>query len=143
MKIILLIVLSVSILFGTNFYKIDNHIVDTVNKKMWQDSPENIKVLKNQKNAIAYCENLDLDGYSDWRLPSIKDFEKIIDKNRGYKDPKIIKSFEYALPDHYWLTDKTWRNFFTWAYYVHLISGTFYYDNVTNPKYVKCVRDGY
>jgi hypothetical protein len=142
MKIIFFLLCFISVTFGVDFYKSENHIVDSVNKLMWQDTKDDIKVLKHQDTAMEYCENLELDGYSDWRLPSKKEFEKIIDKTRKDNEPKILKVFEYALSDHYWVKDKTWRNFNKWGYYVYLNSGTFYYDNKTYPKYVKCVRDG-
>lgn len=142
MKIILLLHFVIATLFGVDFYKSENHIIDTARNTMWQDTKDDIKVLKHQKTAVEYCENLELDGFSDWRLPSRKEFENIIDTNRKNGQPKIIKIFKYAVPDHYWVKDKTWRNFNQWGYYVHLQSGKFYYDNKTYPKYVKCLRDG-
>jgi hypothetical protein len=142
MKLILLVVFSGTILFGANFYKVDNHIVDSVNNTMWQDTKDDIKILRNQDEAMVYCENLELDGYSDWRLPSQKEFAKIIDKMRKHNEPKIVKAFEYAALEHYWIKDKTWRNFNKWGYYAYLTSGTFYYDNKTYLKYVKCLRGG-
>lgn len=142
MKQIFLFFILFSFVFGLDFYKSENHVVDTTNNLMWQDTKEDIKVLKNQDEAIAYCENLELDGYSDWRLPSKKEFIKIIDKTRKYNEPKIVKAFEYGALEHYWIKDKTWQNFNKWGYYVYLTSGTFYYDNKAYRKYVKCVRGG-
>jgi hypothetical protein len=142
MKVILFLQLILATLFGADFYKVDNHIVDTTRNTMWQDTKDDIKIVKDHKSAVTYCENLELDGFSDWRLPSRKDFENIIDKKRKDEEPKIVKVFQYALLEHYWIKDKTWRNFNQWAYYVYLKSGTFYYDNKTYPKYVKCIRDG-
>ena len=142
MKNLVLILCCISFGFGVDFYRTENHVVDTQNNTMWQDTQENIKVLKHQDTAIEYCENLELDGYSDWRLPTVEEFKKIIDKKRKPSEPKINKVFQYATPDHYWLKDRTWRNFYQWGYYAHLKSGTFYYENRTYPKYVKCIRDG-
>lgn len=142
MKSIFLFLLFSSLIFGVDFYKSENHVVDTLNNTMWQDSPNDVKVLKHQDTAVLYCEDLELDGYADWRLPTVKEFKKIIDKKRKNKEPKIVKAFQYVLLDHYWTQDRTWRNFFTWGYYVHFNTGTVYYDNKTYPKYVKCIRDG-
>jgi hypothetical protein len=33
------------------------------------------------KGAAAYCKNLQLDGHSDWRLPTVDELEKIYDAN--------------------------------------------------------------
>jgi len=33
--------------------------------------------------ATAYCRNLNLDGYSDWRLPTIDELQGIYDENAG------------------------------------------------------------
>ncbi len=142
MKAILSVLVICSFSFGVDFYRTDSHVVDAKHKLIWQDDEATVKVLRNQADANKYCENLELDGITDWRLPSVKEFEYILDKKRGYSEPKINKAFQYALLDHYWLKDKTWRNFFRWGYYVFLKSGTFYYENNTYPKYIKCVADG-
>jgi hypothetical protein len=36
---------------------------------MWQDNNDTISVKKNLNDAISYCKNLTLNGYSDWSLP--------------------------------------------------------------------------
>jgi hypothetical protein len=32
-------------------------------------------------DAIDYCENLEIDGAADWRLPSIKELQTIVDES--------------------------------------------------------------
>ena len=45
----------------------------------------------NWKNALKYCSDLELSGYSDWRLPNIKEFLTIIDESKS--NPAIDSSF--------------------------------------------------
>jgi len=139
MKIIILI-LSINYIFASNFFKNTDLVVDTQHKLYWQDTKDNITILKDQKGAIEYCENLILHGYDDWSLPTKEQYRYIIDKTR--KDELLIhRRFEYILSDHYWTQDTTWRNFGRWGYFIYFKSGTFYYDNKTYPKYVRCVRE--
>jgi len=35
-------------------------------------------------NAIAYCEKLELGAHDDWRLPSIRELESILDHGRSF-----------------------------------------------------------
>ncbi len=48
---------------------------------MWtkQDNGTNV----NWNQAIAYCSNLRLGGYTDWRLPTIDELQAIYDANAG------------------------------------------------------------
>ena len=39
------------------------------------------------EQALAYCQNLDLAGHQDWRLPSYKELATLVDLERGA--PKI------------------------------------------------------
>ena len=42
---------------------------------MWEDTPNTIDPnnSKNWNDAIVQCENLDLAGYDDWKLPNINE----------------------------------------------------------------------
>ena len=54
---------------------------------MWQK--ETAPGEKTWQNALKYCDNLNLAGHSDWRLPNVKKLQSLI--NYGVHDP--------ALPD--------------------------------------------
>ncbi len=140
MKILTLLIFFISYSFSSNFFKNGDYVIDKVHNLYWQDTIDNINILKNQEGAVEYCENLYSSGHSDWVLPTREQYKYIIDKTR--KDEKLInRRFEYILSDHYWTSDRTWRNFYRWGYYIHFKSATFYYENKTYPKYVRCVRE--
>lgn len=139
-KILFIILLSFTFSFGSNFVKINDYILDKEHNLFWQDTQENITILKTQVEAISYCDNLNLSGYSDWKLPTREQYKYIIDKTR--KDELMInRRFEYILSNDYWSIDTTWRSFGRYGYYIFFKSGAIYYQNKTYPKYVRCVRE--
>ncbi len=70
-------------------------VIDKATNLMWQDN-KNVKILNLKwKEAVKYCNNLTLGGYSDWRLPTIKElYSLIVKKNRK----------------EYYLIDKAFKN---------------------------------
>lgn len=69
--------------FGINDFALvsSNIVVDHATGLMWQqaDSVDGL----NWKGALAYAEGLELDGYCDWRLPTAKELEGIVDYTRS------------------------------------------------------------
>jgi len=62
---------------GAGSYDIkDDVVIDEKTGLMWQR--ERADNTMNHANAIEYCENLSLGGYSDWRLPSISELKTLI-----------------------------------------------------------------
>ncbi len=57
----------------------DDTVSDTTFGLMWQKTsvPD-----KNWQEALAYCESLDLGGYTDWRLPDRNELHLIVDYTR-------------------------------------------------------------
>lgn len=51
-------------------------LVDEASGLMWQTRPPENWILWN--DAYAYCENLELGGYSDWHLPTITELRTLI-----------------------------------------------------------------
>ena len=140
MKYLLAVFLLFSLSFSSNLKRNSSKIVvDNTNKLMWQDDVSVIKVKKDHDDAIVYCENLKHAGYSNWRIPTIEEFQTIVDKKneRNY----INRAFRFNVPDGYWALKAHWRTLWFYADYMHFVSGTAYFDSRHKTKYVRCVRD--
>ena len=57
-------------------------ITDLNTGLMWQQVPSSNDYT--WQEAVDYCESLDLNGYDDWRIPSVKELYSISDFNSGW-----------------------------------------------------------
>ncbi|MGB5418241.1 DUF1566 domain-containing protein [Algibacter sp.] len=66
-------------LYGVNDFMDNgnNTITDKATSLMW--SKEDSKKGMNWEDALAYAENSNFAGYSDWRLPNVKELQSIVD----------------------------------------------------------------
>lgn len=91
--------------------------------------------------ALQYCQNLVLEGYTDWRLPRLQELQTIIDRRRSA--PSISP---YAFPNtplsneaNYW-TATTRQGSGTYAWYVSFYAGSVNSYYQMTPYRVRCVR---
>jgi len=59
----------------------DGSITDNATGLMWQKADDGIT--RNWEDALEYAENLELAGYSDWRLSNAKELQSIVDYTRA------------------------------------------------------------
>jgi len=87
----------------------ENCILDNFTGLIWaKDANQNGQ--NNWVTQLAFVNSLDYGGFTDWRLPNIKEFESIVD--RGQYDPCLPSGHPFVnvitagnLPsttDHYW-----------------------------------------
>ena len=91
-------------------------VMDSTTNLMWEDT-SHIERTSGVEDAISYCENLTLGGFSDWKLPNINEYYTIVD--RTLYDSAINPAFEHTLSigtsndgDHY-----RGANYWTSTYY--------------------------
>lgn len=78
----------------------DGTVTDNCTGLMWQkDTGNDGNPLINWCDALAYCEDLELAGHDDWRLPNVRELQSIVDY--GPLSPAIDAVFD-ALPSFYW-----------------------------------------
>lgn len=59
----------------------DGTVSDHATGLMWQKADDG--TARNWQEALAYAEKLDLNGYTDWRLPNAKELQSIVDYSRS------------------------------------------------------------
>jgi hypothetical protein len=121
-------------------------VTDSGTGLIWQQGEPGEKTWA---DALAYCNNLVLpesNGYSDWRLPNIKELESLSLETRrnpsfnynffpGYHSDSYWSSTSDADPDIDGYNYKAWRVYF----YLGVVTRD---NNKTYAHYVRCIRGG-
>jgi len=69
--------------YGINIFadNSDGTITDNATGLMWMQNDS--QAAMNWEDALSYAENLEYAGYSDWRLPDVKELQSIVDYTRS------------------------------------------------------------
>ena len=112
----------------------DGTVTDRHTGLMWQQETAHSE--HTWEEAVKYCKTLKLGGHEDWRLPSIRELQSIVDHSRY--DPAIDPVFS-AKSSWYWssssyvfITDHAW----VVSFHVGLV----FHDVKSFPSYVRAVR---
>jgi len=136
--IILMIVFFVHINANEISYtKVKNSVIDEKNRLMWQDNSEVKKYLETFVTAKIYCENTVLNGYIDWRVPSIQELQQIVDLSNSNAIDKKFKYIQAGLYQSKSLFVKDTR--YVWI--VDFNTGKSTLSLAKDEKYIRCVRD--
>ena len=113
-------------------------VTDNVTGLMWQQ--EDDETTRIWDDAVSYCNNLTLAGYTDWWLPSKKELMSIVDYE--IFSPSIdITYFPGTNASNYWSSTSSAGNS-SYAWYVYFYDG--YVDSRVKSYsyYARCVRGG-
>ncbi len=124
---------------GRAFVFLDNNngtVTDTTTGLMWQKFEDG--TARTWEQSLSYCEGLSLAGFSDWRLPNVKELSSIIDSTRC--NPAIDVSFFPNAQSYlwYWTSTSEAYNGSTWL--VEFYTGGLSSGDKTLSSYVRCVR---
>jgi len=137
MRYIIYIIATINVLYANNYLKSENIVLDIKKNLMWQDNEEVTQYTSNWSLAKEYCHSLTLNGYTDWKLPTIKELQKIVDITK--KPPAINKEFKYIEPSSYWSNTQDITNR-SYAWYVGFKTGATFKDSKDYDCYVRCIR---
>ncbi len=124
-------------------------MTDTVTGLMWEQKTDDGGSRDKDntytwKDALAYCENLVLGSFSDWRLPNPKELERLVDLSTS--NPAIdTASFPNTANGFYWTSSTCvgCHKFKAFAYNFsdgELYFGVKYKDGNYPENYTRCVR---
>lgn len=139
------LLLSVLNLNGAMIRDNTNEIVlDTQTMLMWDDDYLNVKrETYTWIEAINLCENLTINGYSDWRLPNINELVTIIDNTTH--EPAINNKFDSCANDIYWSSttaitsaSPNYKEAWKVDFNTSIVSTG---NEKSTSAYVRCVRD--
>ena len=113
-------------------------VTDTNTGLMWQQATAPGTYTWQQ--ALAYCDNLTLAGHSDWRLPTWKELQSIVDYS--VYNPSIGAAFfTNTVVPNYW-SSTTYADSTGGAWYVYFNYGSISLNNKTGNYSVRAVRSG-
>ncbi len=115
-------------------------VSDTSTGLMWQQATAPGTYTWEQ--ALSYCESLELDGYSDWRLPNRNELQSILNYNTY--NPVIDTAFFPDTENDFYWSSTTNAEFTDAVWSVDFNSGNVYGDFPfkTDSIFVRAVRTG-
>lgn len=97
----------------------DGTVTDNATGRMWQQSDDGTR--REWPEALAYCEGLELAGYTDWHLPNSKELQSIVDYRRsGF--PAIDETVFSITQDSETLDFWTSTTFGDWKNYANVLA---------------------
>jgi len=116
----------------------DGTVTDTDTGLMWQqETPDNGMTWE---QSLSYCENSNLAGYTDWRLPTIKELVSLVGYSRF--GPAIDTTYFSDTPAGYYWSSITYASNTSYALYMCFYDGGGYNTNKSGLSYVRAVRGG-
>jgi len=110
-------------------------VTDNITGLVWQKQDD--AAAKTWESAISYCEGLSLGGFTDWRLPNVKELSSLVDDSRT--NPSIDPLFTSTISSYY-LSSTTIASNTTGAWGASFFTGVTGGLSKTFTYYVRCVR---
>jgi len=116
----------------------DGTVTDTSTGLRWQQAGSSNT--QTWVQALAYCMGLNLGGYTDWRLPTSKELQSLVDYSR-YNPAIYTTYFSNTAASWYW-SSTTYASDTSYAWLVFFDYGYVLYTNKNGSSYVRAVRGG-
>lgn len=132
--------------FEHHFLKNGDIVMDQGTGLMWENDA-NVSdrgKVRTWTEALDYCENLTLGGYTDWRLPNINELRSIVDYSRTFPAIHPIFSiyFEEDINNSVYWSSTSYSELPGHAYIIVFDVGNVYFGAKSGQQFVRCVRSG-
>jgi len=128
-------------LFSLSFLLLlaDTSKIDEKTGLIWQDNAEVAQKDLNYDEAVAYCQDLNLDGFNNWRLPTLREVYSIVDLSQNR--PALKNGFEIRDDGRYWTSTLFAKNPEKEAWYISMRYGEAEAYKKSRIYHVRCVRE--
>jgi len=118
-----------------------DYVTDNLTGLMWARNANLPSGYMTCYQAVDYCNNLTLCGYTDWRLPNVNELESLINANEPNSATWLNgQGFTNVQANYYW--SSTTFAYPDYAWVVGMWSGSMYFDVKSSYYYVWPVRSG-
>ncbi|MBF0103102.1 MAG: DUF1566 domain-containing protein, partial [Desulfobacterales bacterium] len=130
-------IVSISIVLAGDYIDNGNStITDRTTGLMWQKKDDGVR--RDWFLSLKYCEALKLGGYSDWRVPNIRELSRLVDDTQS---EIAIDPLFSCQPNFYW-SSTTQSNSPNAAWGVYFYGGDMDWSQKNFSDLVRCVRAG-
>jgi len=105
---------------------------------VWQDDQSVSEKSYTYDEALAYCQDLKVDGFTDWRLPTVREFYTIVDL--AVNRPALKRGFEIRDDGRYWTSTLFAKDPKKEAWYISFSYGESEPYKKSRLYHVRCVR---
>ncbi|HMP74326.1 MAG TPA: DUF1566 domain-containing protein [Kiritimatiellia bacterium] len=119
-------------------------VTDTLTGLMWVKAPHGLdgnSTAKSWNGAVDFCHGLEFAGYSDWRLPNVRELQSLVDYGRASPALPAGHPFSGIRTGYYW-TSSTRMGGTTMAWLLSLHLGLVVNDDKPTAYEVFPVRGG-
>jgi len=119
---------------ANRFTASEDVVADSLSQRTWQKGIASSDLT--WEAAQQYCESLELGGYDDWRLPSLKELQTIVDERKGGL-PNEFATTAAAEGGYFWSSTTYPGGEWTWTVHFGLNASL---GRPDHPARVRCVR---
>ena len=115
---------------------VNGTITDNITNLVWQKIHSTDSL--NWEQSLTYADTATIGGYTDWRLPNIKELHSLNDEN--FVNPSVNNAFFSNVGVNKFWSSTSLPNQTTKAWYLSTQFGITTYDAKTVKHYIYCVR---
>jgi hypothetical protein len=138
MRIIITFLMVFGLLYADFTRNDDSTVTDNATGLIWQDDTSEQMAWE---AAIDSCEDLELGGYTDWRLPNLNELTSLVDDTTC--GPAISEVFQHTVDEVFYWSATTTESNTSKAWTIYSFCGLQAASAKTSTsRYVRCVRAG-